>query len=481
MDIPHFLLEQAQSLVSTSSYKKYQKNTLTPLPEGSFDCIKKPISDKFTFGFAQKTVMPEDKIPGKKKYYVAGYRINNPATGVLDDLQAKAMWIDDNSGRGGIVLVSVDCVGLFGEDVKNIRELLCDFCRKTNCRSINIFATHCHAGIDTMGMWGPLPKSGRDKDYIKIVYDGVVSAVKEAYKNRTDGQIYLGRTKADKNAQSAPRPPHVYSDVITRLRFVPEDGSAETYLVNFASHPESLQGKNSLVSADFPCYMARHIKEKKNANMMFFAGAIGGLCMNDMDESNIISTMKTGQYLGEKVCKIKKEEKLEPVINILRQEKYLNCENPVFWFLSRLNVIPEKMITTEDKALHLGMKTELSYIQIGSLNMLLLPGEIFPELVYGGYLSEEESGTGKSPDVNPRPLCEITEDKNLLVFGLANGEIGYILSPNDFVLDERFPYIEQTKDRLGRRHYHETNSLHKNTAYEIADTVSAMMKIVKNQ
>lgn len=479
MDIPRILLEQAKALVGSNAAKKYSKTYLPKLPEGRFDSIEKPESNHFTFGFGQETVMPEEKIPGKKKYYVAGYRMYNPAVGVLDDLQAKALWIDDNSGRGGVVFAVVDCVGLFGVDVAEIRDRLRRFCAETKCRSVNIFATHCHAGIDTMGMWGPLPKSGRDKDFMEIVYKGVVKAVKKAYENRTDGQVYIGKAKAEEGWQRDQRPPKVFSDDITRLRFVPDDGSEETYLINFATHPESLQGKNSLVSADFPCYMARYVKEHKNANMMFFPSAVGGLCMNELDDNNIVSTMKTGQLMGEKVCKIRKERKLKPMINILRQEVYLNCANPFFWLASKLKIIPEKMVVTGSGELNLGMKTELSYIQFGSVNMLLLPGEIFPELVYGGYLSEDESGTGKSPEINPEPLCEIVDDEDLLVFGLANGEIGYILAPNDFVLDERFPYIEQAKDKSGRNHYHETNSLYAKTAYEIADTVKSMMKIVK--
>lgn len=479
MDIPRILLEQTKALVSSNAAKKHSKTYIPKLPEGKFDKIKKPVSDHFTFGFAQETVMPEDKIPGKKKYYVAGYRINNPAVGVLDDLQAKALWIDDNSGRGGVVFAVVDCVGLFGVDVAEIRNRLGRFCADTKCRSVNIFATHCHAGIDTMGMWGPLPRSGRDKDFMEIVYNGVVKAVKKAYANRTDGQIYLGKAKADEGWQRDQRPPEVFSDVITRLRFVPDDGSDETYFINFATHPESLEGKNSLVSADIPCYMAKYVKEHKNANMMFFPGAIGAMCMHPFDDNNIISTMKTGQMIGEKICKIKKETKLRPMINILRQETYLTCENPVFWLASKINIIPEPMVITGKGELNLGMKTELSYIQLGSLNMLLIPGEIFPELVYGGYLSEDESGTGKSPDINPEPLCEIADDDDLLVFGLANGEIGYIVTPNDFVLDNRFPYINQAKDKNGRNHYHETNSLNAITAYEIADTVKSMIEIVK--
>ena len=477
MDLPAKLLKTATSLVKSNAHKKYLKNSVEPIPEGVFDKYDAEPAKNFTFGFGKAVIMPEEKIPNKKKtYYVAGYRTNNPAVGVLDNLMAKALWIDDNSGRGGIIMVSVDCVGLFGVDIAEIRKRLEHFCLITGCRSVNICSTHTHAGIDTMGMWGPLPKTGRDKDFIEIVYCGVISAVEQAYKNRTTGQIYLGYGKADKGSQSAGRPPHVVSDVITRLRFVPDDGSKEVYMINFASHPESLQGKNSLVSADFPCYMAKYIDEHKNAEMMYFAGAIGGICMNEMDENNIISTIKTGQRLGEIICSIKKEKKLTPKINILRQEISLSCDNPVFWLASKLQIIPEKILVTGKGKLNLGMKAEMSYIQFGELNMLLIPGELFPELAYGGYLKKEESSIDASPDINPAPLCEIADDENLLVFGLANGEIGYILTPNDFLLHPSLPYIDQPRDKFGRNHYPETNSLGPDTAYTIADTFKKMMK-----
>ena len=107
------------------------------------------------------------------------------------------------------------------------------------------------------------------------LFNAVVNAVHEAYKNRGDGQIYLGYGKADKDAQRAPRPPHVVSDKVTRLRFSPDDGSKDIYLINFASHPESLEGINSLVSADFPCYAAKYVDETANAEIKAALEAIG--------------------------------------------------------------------------------------------------------------------------------------------------------------------------------------------------------------
>ena len=140
-----------------------KKNPALELPKGSFDYISEPKNEFFSIGFAKTEVMPDDM--DKKTYYVAGYRFNNPAQGALDPMTASAVWVDDQSGRGGVVFVSIDDIGLTNYDVGIIRNSLSDFVKETGCRSINIMSTHNHASIDTVGMWGPLPRTGRNKHY----------------------------------------------------------------------------------------------------------------------------------------------------------------------------------------------------------------------------------------------------------------------------------------------------------------------------
>ena len=83
--------------------------------------------------------------------------------------------------------------------------------------------------------------------------------------------------------------------------------------------------------------------------------------------------------------------------------------------------------------------------------------------------------------MNPEPLCDIIGDKNLLVFGLANDEIGYVLAPNDYFLSESNPFIDQPVDKFGRRHYPETNSVGSDAAYTIADNFKEIVKIIKSK
>jgi hypothetical protein len=457
--------------------KMAKKNPSPPLSEGVFDYLAQAKAERFTMGFGKAEVMPPDI--DKKKYYVAGYRPFNPAQGVLDPMMAGAVWMDDNSGRGGVVFVSCDNVGVVSNDIRTIKEMLTDFCEKTGCRSVNILSTHNHAGIDTMGLWGPLPRTGRNPKFMKIMFEGIKKAVELAYEDRREGALYLGSHEAPGILRDS-RLPEVYSETLTRLRFVPADGTREIWFLNFASHSESLLGKNSLVSADFPCYLREDIRRETGAETIYFVGAIGGLIrMKELHEDNIESTKIAGRKLAEAAFAIDNEVKLEPKINILTQEFYAEARNFALLTMAKLGIInAEKYALNTPDYKGYALKTEMTYLEIDTLKMLLLPGEIFPELVYGGYLSAEESAEGKGPEVNPAPLTDIIGDKNLLVFGLANDEIGYIVTPNDFLLDPVTSYLDGGRDRLGRRHYEETNSLGPNTAYKIAEVFTAIAEKV---
>ena len=67
------------------------------------------------------------------------------------------------------------------------------------------------------------------------------------------------------------------------------------------------------------------------------------------------------------------------------------------------------------------------------------------------------------------------EDENLLICGLANDEIGYIVTPNDFLLSETAPFFDKIEDHKGENHYEETNSLGPKTAHTIAETFASLL------
>ncbi len=462
----------------------FKSKPVLPLESTKVDFNSNYNGEKYALGFSKAVVLPDDI--DKKKYYIAGYGENNPARGVIDPQYAHAVYLDDNSGRGGVLLISLDIVGLLNKDVNIIRNNLKDFCKKTGCRKVDVFSTHNHAGIDTMGIWGPLPFSGKSEKFMDILFDAVTKIAYEAYENRKIGDLFLGTIQVP-DMQEDIRTPIVYSKTLTRFRFVPDDASNEIWLLNFASHSESLQGCNHLVSADFPCYLRECIRNKTNADVFYTVGAIGGMISMDIPDENqlrlehrlIESTRNIGYKLGNYAISIKDEKKLSVCVNFATKEFYADVENPVLTIACDIGLLSADKFATPDAPNYWRLKSEITYYEIGGKKLLLLPCEIFPELVFGGALSADESATGKGPEINPELLCDITDDPEILVFGLANDELGYVLPPNDFFLNEKSPYVDNARDRHDRRHYEETNSMGPKTAAIIADTVAEVIDSIK--
>ncbi|NLX94245.1 MAG: hypothetical protein GXZ02_10450, partial [Clostridiales bacterium] len=153
-------------------------------------------------------------------------------------------------------------------------------------------------------------------------------------------------------------------------------------------------------------------------------------------------------------------------------------DNYVLMLGTKAGILQADRHHKKDTTYGYALKTEMTYFEIGHLKMLLIPCEIFPELVFGRYLSSEESAEGKGPEMNPTPLTQIAAAEELLIFGLANDELGYVIPPNDFLLAPGIPYLDRVKDRHDRNHYEETNSMGPKTAQRIADVFAGMMKTV---
>ena len=477
MDISKLASSALKSITNIGRF-----NFTEPIPDGEFNYTKEAAAEYFTAGFGKAVMLPDDI--NKKKYYIAGYSENNPAKGVIDPQYAHALWLDDNSGKGGHLFVSLDIVGLLRKDVYALKNALSEFSEITGCQTITIMSTHNHAGIDTMGIWGKLPRTGKDRKFMTILFNAVITAAGAAYRDRREGTLYHGTIEVP-DMQEDIRTPVVYSKTLTRLRFVPNDGTREIYFLNFASHSESLQGCNSLVSADFPCYLREKIRKDTGAETIYGVGAIGGMISMEIENEDKLrrenrlleSTRNIGYKLADYATSIKNEKKLEPRISHIKQEFYVPVENPVLTIacqLGLLNADAYKAPYSDKKVL----KSEISYYEIDELKILMLPCELFPELAYGGYLSEEESAEGLSPDINPTPLVEIAENENLLIFALSNDDLGYVLPPNDFKLNDDAPYLDKAIDRFGRRHYEETNSMGPETAEIIADNFRTLINTV---
>lgn len=449
------------------------------MPKGD-ETFSQTAGETWTVGYGESVLTPEDITADT--YYIAGYNTNNPAKAVLDDMYAKAVYIDDNTGRGGVILCAIDCVGLSRHDINDIRKSVIDSGEIPSLKSINIASTHSHSAIDTQGLWGPnFLTDGKNENFMQSMKEKTVKAIIGAYKARENGKFFFGTAEAE-GMQADTRTPVEYSNIITSIRFEPENGNQDTYIVNFNSHAEGLGSKTTSVSADYPAYMTEEIKNQTGgANVLFVNGAVGGLITGDQIDNFLKSdtfdcvgyTKDYGKKLANYVMGITNEKELAPIVNVKSETISVRCDNTALLlarFLGVLNNDVEKTGKTE-----VSIISEVSYMELGNnqVGIFMIPGELYPELETGAFLSAEESANGFKADY--KVLSEMTDYEHSFVLGLCNDELGYIIPDNDFLLHEWLPYFNIPYDSTNRKHYEETNSVGPDTARTILKSMDKLI------
>ncbi len=467
---------KAVKKIGINAGKKLRKKGIveTKLPKAVPAVIT---GENYVCGYSSKVVMPKDI--NAKKYWIAGHGMGHVIDSIHDPITVSAMWVgaDDN---GGYVHIAADIIGLTNFELNMIRDRLSDFMAESKCAGVFLSCSHTHAGFDTVGYWGQLMKlqSGKDKEYMELLYKSLEEVARECYRKRKSGKLYVGTTHVP-DAQYDKREPVILHDVLTRIRFVPDDGSTETWFVNFAAHPNTLGGGNRTVSADYPYWLRKTIKEEKRTHVLFGVGAIGGVDPGMYSEDKEERTRMQGEALGKAALAIDNDKEMPVEITVLQQKYFSPADNGLLALMVSIGAVCGQRYASDKGELGISLLTEMTYIKLGTQQILMLPGEPFPEVVYGGSPEADLSATGKGADVNPTPLIDIVGDKDLLVYGVTNDMTGYCVVPNDWTLHPTQAYIEQGRDVFDRKHYHETNSLGYLTNETLASNVAEIMEILK--
>ena len=427
---------------------------------------------KWHFGFGKQQICFDESKVGSLN--IAGYKNGVKISGVLDYCEARAVWLD--AGGEGILLIGIDCVALDSGTVEDIRNELAGI---PGCRSINVYSTHTHAGPDTLGLWGPVGFNGKNTAYMKVLKAAAAQAAREAAASRRPADLYYGKVMTREMVRDS-RMPAVYDENLYQLRLKAHDGSAGLRLLFYGAHAESLRGDNTLLSRDYPGRLCDNVSGATGDGAMFFPGAIGGLIMtrlfvNDMPSGAVENMHITGDKLAEYALSVGTEDErmLAPRLRWASQSFAVPLDNPVFLTYKLLGILNSKAIPGKS-ATGLCVQSELSVIMLDELALVLIPGEIFPELISG-----EAYGKANPSGINPRPLRDIADEygiREFLVIGLANDELGYIIPPSDFLLNEKLPYIGRVTDAHGEDHYEETNSVGPACAECVAEALDRVLK-----
>ena len=438
-----------------------------------------PDDPRWRAGFGSREIGLPD---GGGPLYIAGYHNGWEISEVRDLCRASALWLD--AGGDGVLLISVDCVGLGSDTVGKIRDRIRPILDGERA-AVHVIATHDHAGPDTLGLWGPVAQNGKHPGYMENLIAACAAAAGDALADRRTGRLLRADVQTEDMLRDS-REPIVWDDVLHLLRFAPDDGSAGILLMDYGAHAESLRGANTRLSRDYPGALCDLVTERTGDRALFVPGPVGGLVMTrefvspyDAEENLLVTAGK----LADCVFSAPPDGWQELTPSLLDEGISFSVplDNTVFMYYRFLGILGNEatkpVFPSADEAGETGyaLKTSLSVLKLGECSLLLLPCEIFPELVKGGG-RENPSNPGA---VNPEPLCAVMERYGLsdfFVVGLADDELGYVVPPNDFLTDADAPYLKAAEPEDGSRHYEETNSVGIRCAGKIAEALENLLK-----
>ncbi len=449
--------------------------------------------------------------------WMAGFQNARPMNGVHDDLWARAVAF--RQGETTIAVVSLDLVGFFNDQVGLVREAV--VAAGLDVDHVVISSTHVHEGPDTMGMWGKTPfSSGIDPDYMAYVHSQTVAAVAAALADLRPASLRVGQAdtsqthpvKGTRNLIRDSRDPVIIDADLYAAQLTDADGETIATLVSWGNHPEALSDENNEITSDFVHYIRTSVEDGVDYASYDVAG-LGGVCVylqasvgglmtplgievtdgdgNSFSESNWDKAEAIGRVVGEQALRAIEDgtDVSDPGLAMRMMTFKLPIDNYGFQALALAGVFdretfdwnPEQDITEENRPWVL---SEVGLLTLGPIQMLSVPGELFPELAIGGYdgsrvgTDQDEfiaSDNPNPPDLSLAPAGPYMKDQMSgeynWILGLGNDEIGYLVPSYDYELDAESPYLSEPEGD----HYEETNSLGPETTDRVVEAVTTLL------
>ncbi len=238
-------------------YEEFDIDSYENFYPGMDEFIDEPQGDKvWSLGYGKASILPSNF--GEKSYakgayipYVYGNEMYKDDDGNYEDLMARVIVMNDGSGRGNVVFIAIDAMGLANSDVRIIREGLKEIAKANNIVSINVSCTHIHTGIDSQGVWtDPIGclvnnivsdnvKYGVPRDFIDSLVSGTQKAVKDALSDMTTGKMFYSKIDIEDYLFDRTAP-ICYDTNMYKLEFVPfAKSKTPTIISTFGCHPES--------------------------------------------------------------------------------------------------------------------------------------------------------------------------------------------------------------------------------------------------
>lgn len=438
--------------------------------------------------------------------YLAGFGQKRLATGKHDDLWARTIVLE--YGPTKLAIVAIDFIGYYSEakyyGLNHVRKYLDP---KLGINDILIASTHSHEGPDTIGPWGHgALNDGKYPKYLRFLDKQIARSIQLAAATSEPSRLKLGQTDPQKSpslvglqTRTGGRPPQFFDEELRVMQFVGTGGASKdktiATLVNWNTHPESMEDKNTVLTSDF-CHSIREEVEKRfGGTALYINGAIGAAeIIGDTNRKNDDrSTFDGKQYdlpaifgktdlmfertmaIGRDVAKAaiatleKGEWSKSSALEVKQADLQVPMDNPAYVLASKIGVL-DTMDIPSDEQLKAGAvpqaKTTIYAIRLGDAQLVTTPGELFPEVFYGVAKYRRNDCPAADNGMPPEPsIRDAMTAKYRFMLGLCPDELGYIVprydwrrEPMDMQKLDFKSALDPCKSKGVPNHYHETNS-----------------------
>ncbi len=443
--------------------------------------------------------------------WMAGFGNTRAAAGVRgpelglrgenDGLWARAVVLEQ--GNTTLAIVAMDLIGVFHDDVDAMAAALAEAGLQVD--HLLVHSTHNHEGPDTMGMWGQrITSTGVDSGYEIQLRETVVEVVAAAMAELgevelTVGEVDVSSYSAEKGVNNVikdGRDPWIVDEMLGALQLTDTGGDTVATIVSWGNHPEAMSDENNLLTSDF-VHALRETVESGPVWESYERSGVGGVCLylnaavggmmtplgvhpvdpdgNEWSSTGFDKNDAIGQLLGEMALDALEQgqQYADPQLSFAVQGFELLVENYAFQAMVNLEVMerevgcydPEEDIDDDNVPC---LYSEVGLVGLGPVRMLSVPGELLPELAIGGYDGSHVNAPGveiiEADNPNPPDLSAAPQGPYLLermgsefnwIIGLGNDEVGYIIPPYNFILNDDAPWLFEASGD----HYEETNSV----------------------
>ncbi|MFT4567733.1 MAG: hypothetical protein ACI9FN_002700, partial [Saprospiraceae bacterium] len=373
----------------------------------------------FNVGAAIRKITPNPLLP-----ISGGMGPTQTAVKQAGDLFARAIVFEKDNER--VAIVNIDNLGWPSALGNKSRALIPNI----KAENILIGATHTHSGPDAYAFPDASGRSNADLEYLDWCVQQIADAVNEASNNLEPAFLKIGEDEAKGKIAFNYYAEDLYDprcDVIQAIRTDPSNkNKVIATLVNYAIHPEVIGSKEGVLSPDLCGPLYDRIESKTGGIALFMNGAQGGMVTADnriepdSDIRNYEECVRIGNLLADEALRIIENAPIQKNPELYAKAKKVNF--PVD--SEMLRFVLENSPLSNDLNGDNTISTQLNLLNIGSAQILTIPGEALPNIGY--YLKRNMNG-----------------QQNML-FGLTNDAFGYILTKEDFNSFKKYNYITRT-------------------------------------